>query len=198
VSQPGNTYDDKKLAGICTRPGCTATASPDSQLCPPHHIEAKAAKRASMKRRRSDWKRRGLCTRCGSKRSKTSRWGCPACLVATGQARSGFVDIHVDKSNRIRTDRTGRVRYHGQAERGRQPIIQLDRQDIKDAKRCIDHGEAGLGYYWSPEIQQLSRTQAAEVRAAALAKIEQAMRWLREVLVRNGRVDAPIDPADAG
>lgn len=195
-------YLDRKLGEKCTYPGCEEPPG-DTNECDRHRDEHRARAKKSASKRRARWARKRRCTRCGRKRSAKSSWGCVRCLTQLGRLRSDAA-THVDKSERIAArlipwrdspTNANRVRLRG-GSRGRQPIVVEDRFDLGKAKECVVDGLAGIEFFWSPEVQSLPRAQAAEVRAAALSKLEQCKRWIDEVLVRNGMPRPVSDGAE--
>lgn len=202
MSQPSNTWQGRKLDERCTYPGCNKPPLADNLLCEQHAKAARERKRKSQRRLRAERRKQKRCPWCG-RGKRPDRYACPRCLVSLNRAPRGVNHKHEDNTgdlhaDRMRADRDGRMRFRGQAERGHQPPLQLDRQDLRDARRCLDHGEAGLAYFWSPEIQQLTRTRAAEVRAAAVDHLRRARGWIDDVLARNGVKSARPSVGDEG
>jgi hypothetical protein len=197
------SYLDRKLAGLCTRPGCSVLAPDDSCLCETH----RADNRARIKRLYKKRKAAKLCPKCGVRKPRPGSWGCAVCATKAGEVsgrprgrppknppntNSNNAESRVAAATSV--DKDGRSRYHGRAERGRQPTVDLDRQDLVDAARCLGDGRAAVEYLWTTEIQALPRAQKLEVRAAAMSWLQRAKRWIDEVLVRNGAL--PAKPED--
>lgn len=193
-------YEQRKLDGQCTRCGCDLTEARKTagfSMCEKCQGYVQEAKRRSAKKQRLRWKRRRLCGQCGKKRRPGGKL-CPACTVKFGSVPKQLVDHYVDHGG-DRTDEKwdarleqspdgklrARRRFHGQAKRGRQSDAQLDAQDLADARRCIQEGWDGLGYYRTTEVQALPKIQREDVRREAIAKLARGQRWLGEIIDRN-------------
>jgi len=187
------SYQERKEASVCTRKGCDAPASETSFLCEAHRL----ATAATMARVREKRRRRGFCPRCGKHRVKRSEYACRPCLTYLGQLGTRIVATNVAPSGdlAVRTrDKDNRLRYHGKGSRGRQPLIETDKEDLKEAQRALSRGTQGLIDYWTEDVQSGPKALKADQRAVALAKLEQCQRWIDEVLVRNGVKPALVDP----
>lgn len=197
---PLSRYEQRKLAGDCTRCGCALSderTQAGESMCEPCHGYMLAAKRRSAKRRRAAWKRKRLCGECGKKRRPGGKL-CPACSVRKGALATMFREHSVEHGRdqptaawdgRLEQSPDGKLRarrrFHGQGKRGRQSIEQLDEQDIADARACIEDGWKGLAYHRSDEVQALPRIQRDDVKREAIAKLRRGQRWLDEVIERN-------------
>lgn len=179
------TYQERKEAGICTRPGCEQAAAEDCNLCPRHRADNQKYARRKRLKQRAVWKKARLCLRCGRKRRQGSKW-CTACLIKAGklkkQERQNPRQITTD---RTWTDATGRERYHGQAQRGRQPIFQLDDQDLEYALEAIQRARVGLAAARAPAMELLPKAERMDAIRAALSLAHLGQRHLDEVLERN-------------
>jgi len=182
------TYQERKEAGVCTRPGCNQPAGEACNECPPHQFDTqKRARRRRIKNRRA-WRKKRLCLRCGGKRKQGRTW-CAACLVREDRARS--IASHKPRHNDDRTDRVlegdgyARTRYHGQARRGQQKRYQLDLQDLDDAIARLQRAKRGVMLAAEAEEQQMPRVQRDEIRMEAMSQAAHAIRFVDDALDRN-------------
>ena len=204
-------YEARKADAVdraeCIYGGCNEPPAEDSLMCKLHGDAARARTRRAMAKAYRQRAKKKLCRRCGRRPQLKGRVLCAVCRVRRGQWGSAgrpkqsvlTPELNADGqriAERTSIDADGRVRYHGKGSRGRQPLIASDAEDLREAQRALSHGEAGLKFYWSAEVQALPKAQRAEVRAEALAKLASCQRWIDEVLVRNGAKQAAPDPAD--
>ncbi len=180
----------RKLAGICTRPGCRRVVGDDSLLCPRHLRAARKASKRYITRRRKAARKRGLCADCPR---KSQRYRCLRCSIRRRRLKSAGVDKGVDKRTAIAARTTvdttvgnaGRVRYHGQVRRGQQPRAQLDEKDIDDAIAALMHTKVGLRAIRAPENAGQPRLVIKEAEHAVLAIGHNGIRLFEDVLDRN-------------
>lgn len=179
------TYQERKQAIVCTYPGCEVPPGDDSNECQLHQARSKARKRRHRQKARRRWAQQKLCLRCGRKRRPGSKW-CNGCLIKAGKLRSPDQDKQRDKtSDRTWTDASGRERFHGQQSRGRQPVWQLDDQDLKYAIEAVDRSRVGLLDARSAAMDLQPKAQRIDALRAALSQAHLAQRHLEEVLDRN-------------
>ena len=183
------TYQDRKVAIVCTRPGCTAEPSDDCNECPPHRLDSQKRRRRHRLKNRRLWAKKRLCLRCGGKRKQGRKW-CAKCLIREDRARSLAEDKQRDNNaervtREVEGDGYARTRRHGQARRGQQPWWQLDAQDLDDAIVLLQRTKAGLELARDAEAAEMPRVQRQEIKHAALALAAHAGRFIDEVLDRN-------------
>jgi hypothetical protein len=196
-SAPPKGYQERKVAILCTYPGCDSQPSDDCNECPKHaRASRKRARRRRIKNRRI-WTAKKLCLRCGRKRRRGSKW-CHRCLVKLGKLRD--LDRHKQHHNsedrvtrEVEGDGYARTRRHGQPRRGQQPWHQLDDQDLVDAIDRLMRTRQGLALAASAEVAQLPRVQRQEIKNAAYAHAAHAKRFVAEVLERGNYDDGSDD-----
>jgi|HubBroStandDraft_6_1064221.scaffolds.fasta_scaffold622148_2 hypothetical protein len=200
--------DDSPSADVreCARAACHEPARDDDDLCDAHRGERLRQKRVTQRTAYKQRAKQKLCTKCGKRPPLKPHTWCAVCRLRRGQLRkpgrpskpdlTANLDTKADLvSSRTSIDKDGRSRFHGRAERGRQPVVELDRQDVAEMRRLIDIGALAVDAYWTPEYQQLPRLQRLDARAAAMTWFERARRVIDDVLVRNGALEAkPEDP----
>jgi len=185
---PPKTYEERKLAGVCTRCG-ERPAGEENQLCDVCRENQRERVRRSMAKKRADRRRKKLCPHCpAAKATKVSKAGevCLACRIKRDRVRSAGVTKDVNHvMDRTWTDGTGRQRFHGQAQRGRQPVWQLDDQDLAYALAAIQRARQGLAVARAPESEALPRAQRQDAIRAALSQAYLGQRHIEEILERN-------------
>lgn len=146
MSQPGNTYLERKLAHLCTR--CGEPAADDAELCTPHLDDARARARLWARKRRSELRRKGRCIDCGRK-SKLRR--CPRCYRRTRGVDTDSKGVdntapHWRTESDARPDRQGQTtqRYVGKSRRGRLTREQQIDEDKRDLRHAIEYLEEGI------------------------------------------------------
>lgn len=202
VDAEPSEYQVRVDAKICAERGCKNDPEPGSKLCASCRESANERARRGMEKLRADREARGLCRYHGNPVLPGSK-ACAACLVMRGQTETsgvnGLVNGRKDRSRgwdeRAEGDGYQRRRYRGRMKRGRQSTDDLDNQDLRDAKKHLDHGIEGLAYFRSESVQALPRMQREEVKRAALAEIDRSRRWATDVLVRH-RYIGPTDRND--
>jgi hypothetical protein len=115
------------------------------------------------------------------------------CQIDHGDTRSvaAGVDNGVDKQARIaarlKTDATGRTRYHGQARRGSQPPDQLVAGELADAVKLLQTTAGGFAMaYQLPHDTPRERAYRRECFHAALAHADRVSRMIEELCTRYG------------
>lgn len=186
------TYMDRKVAGLCTYPGCIAPPADDALQCETH--QRAANKRASRTRAKLRKLRRknGRCAECGINKSK--RFRCPACQILVNRAPRHRGNNGGNKRARVAARITvgsfageeGRSRYRGALGRKGPPgKAREDATDLADARLAIDRALAGLAYARSPEVLALPLAQRKEAERAALSQADHGARFIDAVLERN-------------
>ncbi len=187
-----DVYQARKEQGLCTRCGLPAS---DDQLCGDCASRLRPMIAASVQRLRRQRRKRKQCARCGER--SPDRYECLKCLLKLGRMPKSAMPAHgkptVDPAtgfqDRVEQSPDGKLRarrrFVGQGKRGRQSGAQLDNQDLDDAKSCMDHGVYALEYFRTDAVQVMPKVQREDVKAAAIAKLKQAQRWLGEVIDRN-------------
>lgn len=186
------TYEDRKLAGICTYPGCESPCGDESLRCERHASADRsydAARRAKDKaRRRAD----RACMRCGHpKRKAGSKW-CLRCLIQLGRLRADHQKQHQKHAPKFRqvTEGDGRTRnrYIGHGKRGAQSTAANDAQDLVDILKCIEKCRDGLvAVAAEPDLGRIERKAAEH---AALSHLHLATRLAGDVFIRH-RYETP-------
>lgn len=203
------TYQDRKVAEVCTYPGCSEPPSDDCNECPLHRAKTNAAKRRRRLRNRREWTRKKLCLRCGDRRRPGSKW-CVMCLAGAGKLRlqerskqrtkSREISAAVGFDARLEQSPDGKLRvrrrFHGQGKRGRQSIAQLDAQDHEDAEGCAHEAWVLLAYFHSDEAKILPRVQRDDIRDRAVSELRRAARWFTDMADRNDPKSRPKAAAD--
>lgn len=197
VPTTAHAYQERKLGDKCTQEPCDQPQSEDSTLCGKHLAERRARERKSKGKRRRMLFRAGQCIRaCGNPRPR-GRSTCAACDVKAGRVpRDLQKNADAAKAERIaaatKMGSDGRLRYRGQEQKGMQPAIQLDAQDVGYARQQIDKGMAGLHLYERERAlhkagapQALPRIQREDIQAAALHEISRAQDHLDGILGRR-------------
>lgn len=177
MSLPANTlsdYYERKVAGVCTRRGCTSNAADDSSLCQPHLEDARARTRKSDKKRRASLRAKGCCVSCG-KKSKSYR--CKACLAGgANNNRASANNQHIPKSARIveKIEQDSiygtriRKRYIGQGKRGRSSREDESARDVNEAIKTLERLKEDLETLRDPTLRGPDRTNAMrEMKAKA-------------------------------
>jgi hypothetical protein len=185
-------YEDRKLAGLCTR--CGGPAADDSSLCAKHRDDQRGRTARTMARIRAARVEAGLCVWCpGTRPTKVAagETSCLACRIRRRRVKPlGGVHNDVHKHERIAartaTHADGRTRYHGQQRRGQQTHAQLNAQDVEMASECFDSFKAGLALIESAEVKALPRVQRDDVKAATAHQGERVGRHIDAVLERLG------------
>lgn len=218
-------YETRKLLAIdlneCMYSGCHEPPMEGSSMCQPHRDKSRKATARAMANAYRLREKKRLCRRCGLRPAQPKRVTCGVCRVergqwgAPGRPKKPVLNVELNATgDRIaaatHVDADGRTRYRGKGTRGRQPLIETDLDDLREASKAHGRagvhreiGEKGLSYYWSAEVQQMTKAVSQEIRRAALGELERARdkaleeaRWIDEVLVRNGVKPALVDPAD--
>jgi hypothetical protein len=202
-------YYERKAAGQCTGSlTCDAPLVEDRQMCAEHLEKARLSTATSLERTRAERREDGLCAFCG--KVKSEEWACLRCKVLRGWLPSSLANVpeNVPAENdpsRFKVSRDGRRRYHGQMKRGRQPVSQLDDQDLKAAHDQIKSARDVLAKVNAPAAEAWPRHERESARREALALAEHASRFVDEVLDRHGfavggtsRVAASAVDADHG
>lgn len=196
------TYIEKKLAGVCTRAGCSIAASDTSLLCEAHRRDAIAREVRSKAKARRARRAQGLCAECGV--VKTKRYRCSSCLIRLGKLRRPMVDTVVDKRTRVASRITvgsfakeeGRSRYRGaQARRGPPGVAREDAADFSDAIRSIERGRDGVAHAHSDEVKQMPLAQRQDVMRRALSQADHGARFIESILERH-RYDGRMPEKD--
>lgn len=195
-----SSYLDRKVAGMCTRPGCPLDAEDDCNLCSGHRADnAKYARRRRAKNRKL-WTASKLCLRCGDRRRKGSKW-CALCLLKAGklkteerQSQRQIADKRVTRDSE--GDGYARTRYHGQSRRGQQKRWQLDVQSIDFAIAALSEARARITESHEAEQAKMPRVQRDEIRNQGVDLVLYASRHCVEVAERNGRKRGEIEDID--
>lgn len=186
-SLPLHIYEERKASSKCVQ--CRRPAAEDSSRCRKHRDAKRKRDRESAARIKAARRRAGQCVGC---KLPSTSYRCPACAEKSGHARGPAPgsNLSADKQARIaattRKHADGRVRYHGQAKRGSQPIAQLDAQDHEAALRMIAAGYTRLGIYRSAAVQAMPRIQHESVKLQACQEIDHGAAFLESILERNG------------
>lgn len=189
MSQPGNTYEGRKLAGLCT--WCGKPAADDSQLCAKHLKRTHKRQRQAMAALRKARRKSGRCALCGG---KSQRYRCETCATKLTTSRvvsvTDGVTTYAEKQHRIsaRTavEADGRRRYRGQLRRGRQTVGDLDEQDLDQLAIQVAKAKAGLAYARRPEAADVPRIQRREAEHAAIGELVMGLRFGFDICIRNG------------
>ncbi len=184
----GDTYDDRKIDGRCTRHGCMLLATDDSLLCNGHALAARKARKRHNKKQRAAKRAKGMCDDCTSR--AVTGWYCLRCNTRRNILRRTTVtsgestgDKYARRSARMIVDDTGRMRYRGQVRRGQQPRYQLDVKDIEDAVSALLRVKEGLA---AINASDLRGSQVKEAVAEILAIGALGCRLFGDVLLRHG------------
>lgn len=183
------SYEEKKLAGWCTREGCRRWHADDSLLCAPCLRDAKQWSRASQQRRREARRAAKLCIWCPGDRPARATPGSTACLACRVKRRrikhsdEGVkLDVKQDRSAQIaaatRRDPDGRSRYHGQQKRGQQPKAKLNLQDLRHARQDFEGFADGI---------ELLANVGQDLHRGERERVEQSTASLGERM--SGRMD---------
>jgi hypothetical protein len=78
---------ERKISGICTRPGCTAQHGEATVLCDEHAAYAAKHERDRKAAERAERRLGGLCAECGLVRCRTYR-----CLLCSLRRKVGVID----------------------------------------------------------------------------------------------------------
>ncbi len=198
----GYGYQERKIRGLCTYPGCPELACEDAGMCELHRARARSRqqkwrqKRARLaKQLLASRKAKSQCLRCGGKRVSGEEY-CAKCLVVLGEAekRTQGACIKIrDKQAQIeaatKIDAGGRSRYIGQGKRGRQSVASIDAKDFDYAEDALRKMRTGLAFAASPG---LSRLEKHDAESAANALGDLAIRFIEDVQARHGHF---VDPA---
>jgi len=187
-----DTYQDRKIAGLCTR--CGDPAEDGCQLCPKHRAAQKRYAKACYTSARDARRKAKACVRCGGKRKPGSKW-CVACLIKRGKVKTkGLKQGQNIGRDRIaaRTDHVTegdgrtRSRFRGRgAASGRMSNEEKTDADLRDAVEALRKCEAGLVLSRSPEVAALPPIQRKEALLAALSHADHARRFLVDLLERH-------------
>lgn len=181
---------ERNAAGLCGRRRCTELLVDGSAWCADHTDQNAAMARAGMARTREKRRLAGRCIDgCGAK--YTGKWVCPACRLRRGHARRPR--RRDDRADRVaaatRVHADGRRRYHGTGQKGPQPKIRQDEQDLADARRLLDVGEAGLRQYEDAVAARVPVFQRDNLRDAAVHQLRRAAGHIVEVMRRRGHFE---------
>jgi hypothetical protein len=183
--------------GKCRR--CPADAKPGSEYCAPHDAAQKRYQAKYLRRRRAQWKRRGLCKNDGRPRHGTSSL-CAVCLTRLGRLKTSVGEKGVEKSARIAAatvvDKDGRTRYLGRRKRGAPGVGSVDRADLELAVQELIAALDGLGLYESTAGQELPRIQRQDLRQAYVGRAFASARAALDVCRRAGWTIPGLDGED--
>lgn len=200
LSQPGNSYEDRKSGLVCTySAGCGKPATDDSALCKRHAKTEPKRTRASMRAIRAARRAMRQCAECGESdsRTKSGLYRCHVCstrLAATQASVTDSVTAFEEQLERIRSrtflEADGRTRYRGRLRRGRQSVEDLDAKDRAIIGQYLAKYDAGIAYARRPEAADVPRIQRDAAQREARSYLRTAARFANEILVRNG--DDPV------
>jgi hypothetical protein len=181
-SREPSTYEERKLAGVCTRGACGKLAEDGYQLCAGHRRRKNRVDRMSAKRVRAARLDAGKCLQCGEP-SKTAR--CPGCVIKADRVKPSTGIGHSVGHDEWRRDSSGWERYRGKGHRGAPSAAINDDQDLRSALDALERGRQSLAYAHSDEVRQLGRISRRSARDAAAAILAMAARFIFEVVERN-------------
>jgi len=196
-ARPLATREDRKVAGVCTYDGCGEDADDESVECPKHRRKSarrkarwRKAKRKLARKLLAKRIQKKLCMRCGRKRL-SGHDHCAKCFIAIGEGVHVVCPKNGDKkSARITAntsiDADGRSRYRGQGKRGQPKRGAIDAKDLGYALDALGRGVKGLAFADALEGTALTKAQRVEARGEALAQLDQAQRFIEDVLDRHG------------
>lgn len=184
---PLSDYLERKVAGVCTRSGCTSMPHGDLQECEPHLMDSRARKRRSDKRRRAALRAKGCCAACGRK-SKTYR--CRGCREVSADNRpNGADNQHAPRSRpedrtqaKVETDGRTRYRYIGQAKRGRSSKAEESKRDVREQIKTLERALEALESLDDPQLTKMQRS-SKELEIRSLVGL--AARFGDEVIERH-------------
>lgn len=198
-SEQLSDYYERKVAGVCTRPGCQSEPHDDLGLCLPHLLDARGRKA----RLRDERKRQGLCVDCGGKAPRKPRKArgrrsrsrfferCRACLKSNSRNKrdNSGNNQHAPRSSRIveKVEQDGvygtrvRKRYVGQGKRGRSSREDESTRDINEAIKTLERAKDGLERLRDQTLQGPQRTNAVR---EVIAQVRLAERFGDEVVER--------------
>lgn len=190
-----STYEELKVAGICTR--CRKTpALEDSTLCEPCRAANRARSARWFANRWAKRKRERLCVDCGVKLKSRGIVRCVACRVKRGIVKrdaKAILDHDLDQARdriaartELVTEGDGRTRerYRGK-HTGKPSVAERDSDDLAAAFTGLRRCQEGLAVARAPQTLELPRIQREAVVNEALAHADMARRFLEEMLARH-------------
>lgn len=180
---------------MCTRCG-KRPALDGSELCQKHLKDKRKRDSSYRERQREKRKAANLCIWCPQSRPPVKlpegQATCIACRISHRRFSSTVevVGNDVDRAARIaartKTHADGRTRYHGQPRRGQPPRDQLDAQDLRMAKGCMEAFELGLAELQTEAVKAAPRVQRDSAHSTVLHEGERVIGHLEDILERHG------------
>lgn len=184
-SEPAVSLYQKRLEqSRCTR--CGVEVSSGNELCDEHAEDKRARQKRWQAEERVRRRTLGLCLYCpksgGIAPAVDGGSSCLRCRVQRNRLRS---------SNRVQgpidtaaTKQTATC-YRRKGKRGRQSRLELDAQDLRQAREMLIAAERGLGVLDTDEFRSMGWAERTKIEVAACSHVDRAMRFLAEVLARH-------------